>query len=476
MEWNHYIAGAFAPPNGEQRLEEFDPRTGEPSYRIARGDAYDVDAAVRSAKTAQSAWAKRRPVERGRVLNAIANGLRQSRQELAELDQFETGRPAGACLYEVELAAQYFEFYAGLVNAHTSQVIDLGAQYHSYTRNEPFGVVGIILPWNGPLNQAARGIAPALAAGNAVVAKPSEFTSVTLLAFAQLAVEKLGLPEGLLNVVTGLGNEVGAALVSHDDISKVSFTGSVRAGQEIGKVAAERVIPLGLELGGKSPNIVFADADLAQAVPGAIKAFTVNTGQVCSAGTRLLVERSIHDRFVAALADAIKAVSVGSSPTDMMGPIITRAQFDKVRSYTELARAEGAQVHVGGTLSEGVVEGRGWYVRPVVCSGVTTDMRVANEEVFGPVLSVIPFDTEDDAVRIANATEYGLAAGIWTRDVARAHRVAGQIEAGQVYVNEYFAGGVETPFGGYKKSGYGREKGIEALNHYTQIKSVTIRL
>lgn len=473
-EWAHFIAGAYVPAADGGLLDEFDPRSGKPSFRIARGGAEDVARAVDAAWRAQAAWADLRPMERGRVLYALAQGLRENKALLAEIDQHETGRPVGACLFEVELAAQYFEFYAGLVNAHQSQVVELGSQYHSYTRHEPFGVVGIITPWNAPLGQAARGIAPALATGNAVVAKPSEFTSVTLLAFARIAVER-GLPAGLLNVVTGTGPEAGAALVAHEGIRKVAFTGSVRAGQEIGKMAAERIIPLGLELGGKSPNIVFEDADMAQAVSGAIKAFTVNSGQVCSAGTRLLVHRSLHDRFVEGLKDGLKNVPIGSGPADMMGPIITGAQYEKVRAYGDVARAEGAEVFVGGKLGAQASD-EGWFVQPLVCTGVNNDMRIAREEVFGPVLSVIPFDTEEEAVELANDTEYGLVAGVWTTSLARAHRVAAKLQAGQIFVNEYFAGGVETPFGGYKKSGYGREKGVEALNHYTQLKSVTIRL
>jgi aldehyde dehydrogenase (NAD+) len=476
LQWDNYIGGAFSPPGNGDYLEEFDPRSGRASYRIARSGKGDVDHAVRSAATAQPAWAALRPSGRGHVLYAMAQALREAetRERLVALDQYETGRTPAMCLWEVELAAQYFEFYAGLVNAHQSQVVDLGANYHSYTRHEPFGVVGIILPWNGPLNQAARGIAPALAVGNSVVAKPSEFTSVTLLELARLAVERCGLPAGLLNVVTGTGAETGAALVAHERIRKVAFTGSVRTGQEIGKIAAERIIPLGLELGGKSPNIVFEDADLEQAVAGSLKAFVLNTGQVCSAGTRLLVQRTIHDKFVNRLRTAMEKVTIGSGPNDMMGPIITRTQYEKVRSYCTLAAAEGAEVFSTGRLPGS--DAQGWYVQPTMFTKVSNDMRVAREEIFGPIVSVIAFDSEDEAVRIANDTEYGLVAGVWTSNLSRAHRISARLEAGQIYVNEYFAGGIETPFGGFKKSGYGREKGLEALNHYTQMKCVTIRL
>ena len=473
--WSHYINGKSVPPSGGQYTDEFDPRTGEKSFEVARGNAADVEAAVACAAQAWPAWRDRRPILRGRILSAIAQKIREHAGELADIDQRETGRPRPNALGDIEGAAQYFEYYAGLVNVEHGEVIDLGAAYHSYVRREPYGVVGIILPWNGPLNQAGRGIAPALAAGNTVVSKPSEFTSATLVAMARIAVEECGLPAGVLNVVTGLGDEVGAALVAHPIVRKVSFTGSQRVGQLIGKLAGERLIPVALELGGKSANIVFEDADLAQAVPGAIKAFAFNAGQACSAGSRCLVQRSIHDQFIAKLKTELEKVKIGGDDA-MFGPIITRAQFDKVQTYCKLAESEGIASFVGGTVNQIPGEENGWYVRPVVLTGVNNDMRVAREEIFGPVLSVIPFDDEKDAIRIANDSEYGLVAGLWTHNLGRAHRVAALLEAGQVFVNEYYAGGVETPFGGYKKSGIGREKGVEALAHYTQVKCVTVKL
>lgn len=472
-KWQHHIAGVAVAPAGQAYLQEFDPRTGEPSFEIARGTKADVDAAVRSAKDALAGWKARKPGERGRVLAAVAARLREEAPRLVEMDQAETGRPRWQSLAEFESAAQYFEYYAGLVHLYRGEVIDIGPGHHAYTSRDPFGVVGLILPWNAPLAQAARGIAPALAVGNTVVAKPSEYTSVITLVLAQLAGE-CGLPRGVLNVVTGTGPEAGAALVEHPQVRKVAFTGSVRGGREVGKVAAERLIPVGLELGGKSANIVFADADLESAVAGAVKAFTFNAGQVCSAGTRCLVEHSIHDAFVAALKTALAKVTVGDDEAAAMGPIITRDQFRQVHRYLDLAETEGAELHrAGQKLAQ--AQG-GWYVMPTLLTKVHNRMRIAREEIFGPVACVIPFRDESDAIAIANDSDYGLVGGVWTSNIARGHRVAAALEVGQVFVNDYFSGGVETPFGGVKNSGHGREKGIEALHHYAQSKTVMVKL
>jgi len=467
----HHIGGAWVPPASGSSLRETDPRSGEPSFSIARGSAPDVAHAVAVAQTAQPAWAGRRALERGAVLLAIARGLRAEAASLADIDQVETGRPRPQCLNDVEVSAQYFEFYGGLAPSIEGQTLDLGAGRHCYTRREPYGTVAVILPWNAPLNQAARAVAPALAAGNAMVVKPSEFTSVSALRLAEVALAA-GLPAGLVNVVTGTADEVGEPLVAHPGIAKVAFTGSLRAGRAIGRVAADRVIPVTLELGGKSPDLVFADADLPAAARGAVRGFTVNAGQACIAGSRLLVQRQVMNDFSELVRDELTRLSTGAADHDHIGPIITPAQYVRVCGFLDEARREGATVLGGGQP----LPGPGHFVPPTAYVGLPPQSPLLQEEIFGPIGVLVPFDDEAQAVTMANDTPFGLAAGVWTRDLARAHRVAYQLQAGQVYVNEYPGGGIETPFGGYKASGIGREKGREALYHYTQLKTVIMKL
>lgn len=467
---DHWIDGTAVSAAGGAHLPVTDPATGTTVRRLAAGDAADVDAAVRSAAGARSGWGRIPALARGRLLADLARRMRAEAEELAALEISETGKPAKVARAEIETSAVYFEFYAGLVGMPAGETLDVASDQHVYTRREPFGVVGIVTPWNVPLNQAARACAPALAAGNTVVVKPSEFTSATTVRLAQLATE-VGFPDGVLNVVLGTGAEAGAALVEHPDVAKVAFTGSVSTGRVIGRIAAERIIPLTLELGGKSANIVFADADLDAAVAGAVQAFTANAGQVCSNGTRLLVQREIHDEVVARLVERTARLEVGAD----LGPIITRDQFERVQEYFKVAETEGARAEIGGTVSDLAGATGGFYVDPTIYTGVDNSARIAREEIFGPVLVVLPFDTEDEAVEIADDSEYGLVAALWTSDISRALRVSERLRVGQVFVNTWSTGSVQTPFGGWKNSGYGREKGVEALHHYSQVKCVTVK-
>jgi aldehyde dehydrogenase (NAD+) len=463
--FEHWIDGRPTRPAGGGYLPSHNPVDQTLVAEIARGSAADVAAAVDAAAAAQPSWRRLRPAERAALLTKLAAAIRSRAAEFVELESAETGKPLWSAQLEIEGAAAYFDFYAGLVHVPQGETLDLGPGAHSFTRREPYGVVGVITPWNAPLNQAVRSTAPALATGNAVVLKPSEFTSATTLLLARLAGE-VGLPAGVLNVVTGTGTEAGQALAEHNGVRRLSFTGSVRAGREVGRVASERIIPVTLELGGKSANVVFADADLDKAVAGAVMAFTYNAGQVCSAGTRLLVDAEVHDKLVSGIADAVMALEPGRN----YGPLTTGAQCEKVADYLRLAESEGATPVVGGSAA--IVPGS--FAPPTVYTGVHNGMRIAREEVFGPVLAVIPFTTEEQAVALANDSDYGLAAGVWTSDLSRALRVAEQLEAGQIYVNAWRSSQIETPFGGFKQSGIGREKGLQALHEYTQLKSVTI--
>jgi aldehyde dehydrogenase (NAD+) len=471
----NYIGGRSEKPSTNEYIDKIDPRTNIKQKEVASSGPQDVDAAVAAAVAALPAWRDMRPSERGRVLVEVARSVRSSVGRLGDIERAETGKPGREMAQLIDLTAQYLEFYGGIVNAMDGDVINVGPNYHIYTRRDPFGVVGIILPWNAPLHQAARAIAPALATGNTIVAKPSEFTSGSLVEFARLA-EEAGLPAGVLNVVVGMGPVIGPAMANNLAVRKISFTGSVRAGQELGKIAAERILPLTLELGGKSANIVFDDADLDAAAKGSTTAFTWNSGQWCAAGTRLLVQESIYDQFVTKLLASVATLRVGPDDDASYGAITTQAQYEKIQTFFEIARRDGLTPATGGKIASDPALGGGWFIEPTIYTDVTNDMRIAREEVFGPVLSVIRFREEADAVRIANDSEFGLSAGIWSRDIGRVHRVAGQLEAGRIVVNEYGGGFVQTPTGGYKNSGYGREQGIEALAHYTQLKSVIIRL
>lgn len=467
---DHWIDGKSEPAAFGKYVTTYDPRTGDAVAEVALGTAAEVARAVEGAHRSQKAWAALSPRERGRILAALARAVRDHTDEFVEYEVSETGKFADLMVAEVEGVADYFGYYAGIIRSFTSEVISMGADQHAYTRYEPFGVIGIVTPWNAPVLQAARGVAPCLAVGNAVIVKPSEFTSSTTVLLGQLATE-VGLPAGILNVVTGTGPEAGAALVEHKLVRKIAFTGSVVTGKTIATAAAARLVPVTLELGGKSPNVIFADADLDAAVKAAT-GYLFNAGQVCSAFSRLIVERSIHDEVVERVVEIVSKVQPGSG----LAPITTPAQFEKVKSYLSIATDEGAHVATGGAVADEGDLAKGRYIQPTVYTAVTPSMRIFREEIFGPVLSVTtPFDTEEEAIELANDTDFGLVAGLWTKDVGRVHRVSAQLDAGTIRVNGGRAG-TEIPFGGYKLSGYGREKGVDALRDYSQVKAIVIGL
>ena len=467
---DHWIGGKADAPAGGAYLPTIDPATRRPGDEVAAGDAADVDRAVAAAAGAQPAWGRASGAERSEALHRVADAVEGGADELMALERACTGKLPGQLRIEVDMSASYFRYYAGMVRTLGGRTIDQGAGTHTYTRLEPYGVVAAITPWNLPLNQACRAVAPALAVGNAVVAKPSELTSTSTLHLARLATEA-GLPDGLLNVVTGTGPAVGTPLAAHPAVRRIAFTGSVATGRHLATVAAGRLVPLTLELGGKSPLVAFADADLDRVVAAAVATVAFNAGQVCSATTRLLVEAPAHDEVAARVVEAVARLRPGVD----FGPMITEAQYRKVLEHQAAARAAGIVPATGGGAYDEGPAAEGLYVRPTVYVGVPPGAAVARDEVFGPVLVTLPFADESDAVARANDTDYGLVGAVWSGDVARGLRVAERIEAGQVAVN----GGpltIETPFGGVKQSGYGREKGIEALHDYALTKTISLSL
>jgi acyl-CoA reductase-like NAD-dependent aldehyde dehydrogenase len=473
------IGGERVPASDRGTLDVHDPSTGEVLATIAKASVADVDSAVQAARRAleSPAWGGMAPAERGRILLRMSARIRERAEELALLESRDNGKPLRQARTDVQVAARYFEFYGGVADKIMGHTIPLGPGLLDFTIREPIGVSAHIVPWNYPIQIGARGIAPALTAGCTVVVKPSSEAPMTALRLGEIALE-CGLPAGVLNVVPGTGSEAGAALAAHAGINQLTFTGSVDVGIAVAKMAAANVVPVVMELGGKSPNVVFADADLDLAVTSVANAIFQNAGQTCSAGSRLLVERRVHDALVERLATHARAMRVGPGPADPdMGPIISKRQLETIESYVAIGRGEGAEIVAGGRrpADEGL-PASGYYYTPTLLDGVRADMRVAQEEIFGPVLAIMTFDGVEEAAALANRSEYGLVAGIWTRDINKALALATRVKSGQVYVNTYGAGGgVELPFGGYKKSGYGREKGLEALASYTQVKNVCIR-
>jgi aldehyde dehydrogenase (NAD+) len=475
--YGSFIDGQMVDEGTTPTFDSINPANGEVITSIQAGGQSEVDDAVANAKAAFPAWRDLPGVEKGRIFLRIAEKIKENTERLVYLESLDNGKARLDAQFDVMTSARYFEYYAGLADKLAGETIPLGDTHISYTRSEPFGVTAHIVPWNAAFQQAARGVAPALLAGNTAVVKPAEDTSITTVELARIAVEA-GLPAGVFNVVTGLGKDAGAALVSHPDVGRVTFTGSVPTGQEIMRASAENLNPLTLELGGKAPNIIFEDAKLEDAIRGAFFAININAGQVCAAGSRLLVHSSVHDQVVDKLAEMNRQIKLGpgTSEDSQMGAITTAAQFQKIQEYLEIGRNEGAEVVVGGARATGGNLDAGQFIQPTIFVNVKNSMRIAQEEIFGPVLSVIKFDTEEEAVQIANDTKYGLTAGVWTQNLGRAHRMAAQIQAGQVNVNDFFAGGVQAPFGGFKQSGYGREKGVHAVSEYLQTKTVSMKL
>ena len=470
-KYGQYIAGAEVPPHSGAYFPTDNPYTGEIWAMVGRGGPADVDAAVAAARAAfEGEWSRLTPSERGRLLRKVADLIIEHAPRIAEIEQRDNGKLAAEVVSQTRYVGDYFHYYAGLADKIQSHVLPTDKKgVFAFTRYEAKGVVGIITPWNSPLTLTSWKLAPALAAGCTAVVKPSEFTSASMVEFAALFTEA-GFPPGVVNVVTGFGGEVGEPLVIHPDVAHIGFTGG-EVGWRIYELAARGRKTVTLELGGKSPNIVFDDADFDQAVKGVVSGIFAAAGQSCQAGSRLLVQESVHDAFVVRLIDFVKSAKLGdpSKMDTQVGPIATRPQFDKVMGYIEIGKAEGAQLALGGNARPDL---GAQFVEPTIFTGVRNDMRIAQEEIFGPVLSVIPFTDEDDAVRIGNDVRFGLAAGVWTQSLKRAMRMAEQLKAGTVYVNNYRATSFTSPFGGFKQSGIGRESGIDAVKEYLETKTV----
>ncbi|MDP1731579.1 MAG: aldehyde dehydrogenase family protein [Devosia sp.] len=466
-----FIGGEWILPNGQETLPLENPSTGEIIAGIARGRAADIDAAVTAARAAlDGEWGRTPAAERGRILSRIGQKVLERVDDLARLEALDVGKPLKQARADALALARYMEFYGGACDKIMGGTIPYQEGYTVYTLREPHGVTGHIVPWNYPMQIIGRSVGGALCMGNAAVLKPAEEACLTAIAFARIA-EEAGLPKGALNVVPGLGEEAGAALTTHPGVNHISFTGSVGVGIKVQQAAARNIVPVTLELGGKSPQLVFEDADLDRALPFLVNAGIQNAGQTCSASSRILVQRKIHDALLERMAERYRALQVGPAMADLdVGPLVSARQKQIVSGF--LANLGGARIVAQGHIVEGVPTG-GHYLAPALVADIAPDNVLARDEIFGPVQVVIPFETEEEAIAIANGTDYGLVAGIWTRDGGRQMRLAKAIRSGQVFINNYGAGGgVELPFGGTGKSGHGREKGLEALYGFSVLKTV----
>ena len=472
----NFIDNASVPSLSGHTLPVIDPSDGQPFDELQRSDARDIDRAVRSARACfDEHWGRLSAAERGRLLMALSRKIAEHADELAALEQRDCGKPTQQARADATALARYFEFYAGACDKLHGETLPYQSGYSVFTWREPHGVTGHVIPWNYPMQIFGRSVGGALAAGNCCVVKPAEDACLSLLRVAQLAAEA-GFPPGAINIVTGYGHEVGDALARHPGIDHISFTGSPKVGTIIQQVAAERHCPVTLELGGKSPQIIFADADLDAALPFVINAIVQNAGQTCSAGSRALIDDLLSDSVLQRLGTAFEALRVGPAAMDLdLGPLIRQSQQQRVWDFLSDAQVAGIPMVAQGVVVDEAPES-GFYQAPTLLCYVPPDHRLAQEEVFGPVLSAMAFQDEDHAVELANATQFGLVAGIWTRDGARQFRMAKRVHSGQVFINNYgAAGGVELPCGGVKSSGYGREKGFEALYGFTTLKTVAIK-
>ena len=473
-----YIDGEFVEAASGEWFDSFDPFTGEVWSQVAAGGTTDVNRAVEAAHRAftQGPWSEMTASQRGMLVHKLGDLIARDAKKLAEMEVQDNGKLIAEMQGQVNYVPQWYYYFGGLADKIEGAVIPLDKKgYFNFTRHEPLGVVAAITAWNSPLLLLAWKLAPALAAGCTVVIKPSEFTSASTLEFVKL-IKEAGFPNGVVNVVTGFGKDVGEPLTTHPLVRKIAFTGSDATGRAINEVAAKSFKRVTLELGGKSPNIVFDDADIEDAVNGAVSGIFAATGQTCIAGSRLLLQENIHDEFMEKLITLAKTARMGNpmNTETQVGPITTKPQYEKVLGYIDVAKTEGAKLALGGAPASRPECGDGWFIEPTVFTGVTNDMRIAQEEVFGPVLSVIKFKDEEEAIKIANDIRFGLGSGVWTSDIGRAIRMSEKIQAGTVWVNTYRAVSYMSPFGGYKDSGVGRESGIEAIYQYLQTKSVWI--